>query len=123
MRKVSRYQPRKIPWALLLLSWMGVRCTAQTEGEYARGMAAFRAREYPDAASLFAKAETAAPGTTDALIYEANSLLHLHEFSVAQTARRRDFGRHTDSDEALYFLSFVLHREKKLSERMALNAQ
>jgi tetratricopeptide (TPR) repeat protein len=120
MRKVSRYQPRKIPWALLLLSLMGVRCTAQTEGEYARGMAAFRAREYPDAASLFAKAETAAPGTTDALIYEAKSLVHLQEFSGAETALRRYIGLHTDSDEALYLLGFVLHRENKASESLEI---
>ena len=120
MREHSNDRSRKLPRALLLILLMPVRCVAQTDGEYARGTAAFRAEEYADAASLFAKAETAAPGTTDALIYEAKSLVHPQKFSDAEGALRRHVSLHTDSDEALYLLGFVLHRENKASESLEI---
>ena len=91
---------------------------AQTDSEYARGVAAFRAGDYASAADLFAKAETVAPGTTDALIYQAKSHINLQNFSASESVLRRYITLHKDSDEALYLLGFVLHRENKASESL-----
>jgi tetratricopeptide (TPR) repeat protein len=93
-------------------------CEAQTGSEYARGVAAFRAGEYSAAADFFAQAETAAPGTTDALVYQAKALVHLQSFSASESALRRYVALHTDSNEALYLLGFVLHRENKVEESL-----
>lgn len=120
MRKLSSYRSRKLPWALLLLSLMGVRGAAQTESEYLRGMAAYRAGDYASAADLFARAEMAAPGTTDALIYQAKSLIHLSNFSSSESALRHYIAFHTGSDEALYLLGYVLHRKNKASESLEI---
>jgi len=95
-------------------------CAPQTDSEYARGVAAFRAGDYASAADLFAKAEMAAPGTTDALIYQAKSHIHLQNFSSSESALRRYIALHKDSDEALYLLGFVLHRENKASESLEI---
>jgi len=65
----------------MLLLLVPFICAPQTDSEYARGVAAFRAGDYASAADLFAKAELAAPGTSDALIYQAKSLIHLQNFS------------------------------------------
>jgi tetratricopeptide (TPR) repeat protein len=95
-------------------------CAQQTDSEYARGVAAFRAGDYASAADLFAKADRVAPGTTDALILQAKSLIHLQNFSSSESALRRYIALHTDSDEALYLLGFVLHRENKASESLEI---
>ena len=120
MREPSRDRPRKSRWTLLLLLLLPFRCFAQTENEYARGVAAFRAGDYAVAASLFAVAETSAPGTTDALIYEAKSLVHLQNLSAAEGALRHYLALHANSDEALYLLGFVLHRENNASESLEI---
>ncbi len=118
MREPSIDRSRKLRWILVLLFLIPFRCIAQTDSEYARGVAAFRAGDYASAADLFAKAETASPGTTDALIYRAKSLVHLRDFSSSESALRRYIALHADSDEALYLLGFVLHRENKASESL-----
>ena len=106
--------------ALLLLLLIPLICVAQTGNEYSRGVAAFRAGDYAAAADFFAKAESAAPGTTDALIYQAKSLIHLQNFSSSESALRRYVALHAGSDEALYLLGFVLHRESKASESLEI---
>jgi len=93
---------------------------AQTESEYLRGVAAFRAGDYAAAADCFAQAETAAPGTTDALVYQAKALVHLQDFSASESALHRYVALHTDSNEALYLLGYVLHRENKASESLEI---
>src|SRR5229473_2090341 len=107
-------------WALTLLLLVTFKCAAQADSEYTRGIAAFRAGDYASAADLFAKADSAAPGTTDALIHEAKSLVHLQNFNAAESALRRYLPLHKDSDEALYLLGFVLHRENKASESLEI---
>jgi tetratricopeptide (TPR) repeat protein len=113
-------RPGMLHWTVLLLLVIPFRVGAQTDNEYARGVAAFRAGDYAAAADLFTKAETAAPGTTDALIYGAKSLVHLQKFGAAEDALRRYITLHPDSDEALYLLGFVLQRENKASESLAI---
>ncbi len=106
--------------AAMLLLLIPFICAAQSYSEYARGVAAFRAGDYASAVDLFANADAAAPGTTDALIYEAKSLVHLQNFNAAESALRRYLPLHKDSDEALYLLGFVLHRENKASESLEI---
>jgi tetratricopeptide (TPR) repeat protein len=106
--------------AMVLLLLGPSICEAQTGSEYSRGVAAFRAGEYSAAADLFAQAETATPGTTDALVYQAKALVHLQNFSASESALRRYVALHTDSNEALYLLGFVLHRENKASESLEI---
>jgi tetratricopeptide (TPR) repeat protein len=106
--------------AVLLLLLVPSICVAQTDSAYARGVAAFRAGDYVSAADLFAKAEMAAPGTSDALINQAKSLVHLQNFSSSESALRRYIAMHTNSDDALYLLGFVLHKENKASESLEI---
>jgi tetratricopeptide (TPR) repeat protein len=120
MRGPSSDQPRMLRWTLLLLLLIPSRCAAQRDNEYARGVAAFRSGDYAAAADLFAKAEMVAPGTTDALIYQAKSLIHLSNFSSSDTALRHYIAQHADSDEAFYLLGFVLHRENKPKESLEI---
>jgi Tfp pilus assembly protein PilF len=95
-------------------------CVGQTNSEYARGVAAFRSGDYVAAADLFAKADAAAPGATDALIYQAKSLVHLQNFSSSEIALRHYVALHADSDEALYLLGFVLNRENRPKESLEI---
>jgi tetratricopeptide (TPR) repeat protein len=106
--------------AALLLLLVPLQCSAQSDAEYARGVAAFRSGDYAAAADLFAKAEIAAPGSTDALIYQAKSLVHLQNFGAAESALRRHVALHPDSQEALYLLGFVLHRENKPKDSLEI---
>jgi tetratricopeptide (TPR) repeat protein len=106
--------------ATMLLLLVPVLCAAQTNSDYARGEAAFRAGDYAAAADLFAKADSGAPGATDALIYQAKSLVHLQNFSSSEIALRHYIALHRDSDEALYLLGFVLNRENRPKESLEI---
>lgn len=86
--------------------------------DYDRGVAAFRAGNYARAADLFAKAEPEAPGATDALLYEAKALIHITDFAGAEQALRAYIGLHGNSDDALYLLGFVLHRQDRPRESL-----
>jgi len=120
MRESGSARSGMLCGAVVLLLLVPSICAPQTDSEYARGIAAFRAGDYASAADLFAKAEMAAPGTTDALIYQAKSHIHLQNFSSSESALRRYIALHTDSHEALYLLGFVLHRENKASESLEI---
>jgi Tfp pilus assembly protein PilF len=111
---------RLLRWTVYLILFSPIGAIAQTENEYVRGVAAFRAGDYAAAANLFAKADTAAPGTTDALIYQAKSLVHLQNFSSSESALRHYVALHADSDEALYLLGFVLNRENRPKESLEI---
>lgn len=80
---------------------------------YALGKAAFDAHHFAAAATLFAKAEAAHPGESDALLYEGKSLTNLEKFPAAEQALQRYSTQHPDSADALYMLGFVLNREDK----------
>jgi len=120
MRESSSTRSGILRRAVMLLLLVPFTCAAQTANEYSRGVAAFRAGDYAAAADLFAKADSAAPGTTDALIYQAKSFIHLQNFISSESALRSYVALHADSDEALYLLGFVLHRESKASESLEI---
>jgi len=102
--------------AVLLLG--GLRGFAQSSGAFDRGMAEFRAGNYSSAAVLFADAETASPGATDALLYQAKSLVHIQDSAGAERALRSYVSSHRDSSDALYMLGFVLNRENRPVESL-----
>jgi tetratricopeptide (TPR) repeat protein len=112
------------PTRFLVLSVLCMVCTlesgAQTEGDFARGVAEFRAGNYSSAAELLAHAEAASPGMTDALLYKSKCLVHLSDFPGAELALQRYLASHPDSADALYLLGFVLHRENRPSESLAV---
>lgn len=80
---------------------------------YQQGITAFDAHRYADAVPLFAEAEDAAPGQTDALLYEGKALVNLGRYPAADKALQQYFANHPDSSDALYLLGFVLNREDK----------
>ncbi len=93
---------------------------AQSLSEYDRAVASFAAKDYRSAAAKFAQIETASPGSTDALLYEAKCLIQLQEFPAADAALRGYIGNHPESQDALYLLGFVLHRENKPKESLEI---
>ncbi len=103
---------------LLVFLFCGVTCPAQSSGDFERGISEFKAAHYDVAAALFVKAEEATPGVTDALLYESKACVHLDQFTTAESALRRYLALHADSDEALYLLGYVLHRQGKASESL-----
>jgi Flp pilus assembly protein TadD len=94
--------------------------SAQSEPDFDRGVAEFRARNYSSAVESFARAEAASPGATDALLYKGKSLVHLSDFPGAEQTLRRYLVSHPDSSNALYLLGFVLHRLNRPSESLAV---
>src|SRR6266446_10286763 len=95
-----------------------VASSAQTSGDLALGLSEFSKGNFSSAVSLFARAEEAAPGTTDALLYESKAHIHLEQFTAAETALRRYLLAHAASSDALYLLGYVLHREGKATESL-----
>jgi tetratricopeptide (TPR) repeat protein len=108
---------------VVVLFLCGFRGSAQSSSAFDRGLAEFRAGNYPSAAALFADAEAASPGTTDALVYQAKSLVHLQDFAGAERALRSYVLSHRDSADALYMLGFVLNRENRPAESLASYTQ
>jgi tetratricopeptide (TPR) repeat protein len=108
---------------LLVLSALCAGCAqqslAQTESDFDRGTAQFRAGNYSSAADLLARAEAASPNTTDALLFKAKALVHLSNFPAAEEALHRYLASHSDSSDALYLLGFVLHRQNRPAESLA----
>lgn len=95
-----------------------VSLSAQTESDFDRGIAEFRAGNYLAATDLFARAEASAPGQTDALLYQAKSLVHLQNFTAAEDSLRRYLTSHANSADALYMLGFVLNRQNRPAESL-----
>lgn len=93
---------------------------AQTPDDYATAAAQFHAGEYVDAARLFQKAEAAAPGKTDALLFAAKAFVHLEKYADADHSLHAYLGERPDSPEALYLLGYVLNRENRPAESLAV---
>jgi Flp pilus assembly protein TadD len=109
----------------LVMVWpfLAARGYAQSSSDFDRGLAEFRTGKYSSAAALFAGAEAASPGTTDALLYQAKALVHLQDFAGAEQALRGYVRSHRDSSDALYMLGFVLNRENRPAESLASYTQ
>src|SRR5215472_3914907 len=96
---------------------------AQSNAEFDRALAEFRAGNYSSAADMFARVDAASPGLTDALLYRAKSLVHLEQFTAAEIALRSYLKLHHDSSDALYLLGFVLNRENRPVDSLAVYTQ
>src|SRR5579864_7982223 len=109
----------------LVMVWpvCGIRSFAQSSRDFDHGLAEFRAGNYSSAAALFASAEAASPGTTDALLYQAKALVHLQDFPGADRALRSYVRSHRDSSDALYMLGFVLNRQNRAADSLAVYTQ
>ncbi len=109
----------------LVMVWLfcGLPGSAQSGADFDRGVAEFRAGNYSSAAALFAGAEAASPGATDALLYQAKSLVHLQDFAGAERALHSYVASHRDSSDALYMLGFVLNRQNRPAESLAFYTQ
>jgi tetratricopeptide (TPR) repeat protein len=108
-------------WTLLAL--LCGRSFAQSDSAFEQGLAAFHAGNYSSAAKLFADAETASPGTTDALLYEAKSLAHLQNFPAAEHSLIDYLKTHANSSDGLYMLGFVLNRLNRPADSLATYTQ
>lgn len=97
--------------------------SAQSTSDFDRALAEFRSGSYAHAATMFAAVESAAPGTTDALLYRAKALVHLEDFSKAEQSLRSYLQLHQKSSDALYMLGFVLNRENRPSDSLAIYTQ
>src|SRR5260370_19713429 len=86
---------------------------AQTSGDLALGLSEFSKGNFSSAAALFARAEEAAPGTTDALLYESKAHIHLEQFTAAEAPFRRYLLAHAPSTDPLTFLAYLLHPDAK----------
>jgi tetratricopeptide (TPR) repeat protein len=95
-----------------------ITASSQTSDDLALGLTEFSKGNFSSAAALFARAEEAAPGTTDALLYESKAYIHLEQFTAAEGALRRYLLVHAASGDALYLLGYVLHREGKATESL-----
>ena len=95
----------------------------QTETDFSHGVSEFRAGNYSSAAVLLERAETASPGTTDALLFESKALIHLSNFPAAEHVLQRYLASHAGSSDGLYLLGFVLNRENRPAESLAIYAR
>jgi tetratricopeptide (TPR) repeat protein len=93
---------------------------AQASSSFDRGMSEFRAGNYSSAVTLFAETEAALPGTTDALLYEGKCQVNLKDFAGAESSLRSFIKFHPDSADAMYLLGFVLNRENRAADSLAI---
>ncbi len=106
--------------ASVALLTAGAAASAQPVDAYQEAQAAFAAHQYAEAASLFAKADAATPGKSDALLMEGKSLANMGQFPSAEAALQTYARQHPNSPDAQYMLGFVLNREDKPAD--SLNA-
>jgi tetratricopeptide (TPR) repeat protein len=115
------------PSAEALLAMLCIVCvfqsSAQSSSDFDRALGEFRAGNYAQAATMFAAVESAVPGTTDALLYRAKALVHLEDFSGADQALRSYLQAHRNSSDALYMLGFILNRENRSADSLAIYTQ
>jgi tetratricopeptide (TPR) repeat protein len=119
IERMTPLRQRSLCLAVFLL--LSALCSSpQSPDDYAKAMSEFRAGNYASAAALFAKSETASPGTTDALLFAAKAFVHLNKFAEAETALRSYLVGHADSAEALYLLGYVLHRQNRAADSLEI---
>jgi tetratricopeptide (TPR) repeat protein len=110
--------PRALFIATVILTGT-VSGAAQTPDRLAAGRDEFRAGNFSRAAVLFDEAEAEAPGSTEALLLEGRAYTQLEQYPAAESALRRYLQSHANSDEALYLLGYLLHRQNRAAESLA----
>jgi Tfp pilus assembly protein PilF len=110
-------------WGMICWASGCLVAAAQSNTDFDRALAEFRAGNYAQAAGLFATVESAVPATTDALLYRAKSLVHIEDLAGADQALRAYLQSHRNSSDALYMLGFVLNREDRAADSLATYTQ
>jgi len=117
---------------VLSLSATGTLKAQGQTSTYSRAQQAFAAKDFRTAANLYAEAaeaEAASPSGSryDALLMQAKALIRLSDFTGADPVLRRHIAAiprsSPGSAQALYLLGFVLHRENKPRESLAVYTQ
>jgi tetratricopeptide (TPR) repeat protein len=103
-----------------LLFFLLAPAFGQAGDDYEKAKAAFQNGQYLEAASLFEAVEAAAPGKTDALLYSAKAHIHLQRFGDAERSLRSYLEMNPSSASGYYLLGFVLHRENKPKDSLAM---
>lgn len=99
-------------WALLLLAdpaWL-VAQSPTPSSNYARGVEAFRHKDYTAAAALLADV---GPDSADAALYRGKALANLKRFSEAESSLRLYCAAHPENPEARYLLGYVLFSQNQ----------
>src|SRR5258708_11289802 len=118
-KRESAAEPRiRVLISFLVACVCAIASSAQSSDDLALGLSEFSKGNFTSAAALFARAEEASPGATDALLYESKAYIHLEKFTAAEGALRRYLLVHAASGDALYLLGYVLHREGKATESL-----
>lgn len=121
MIQMPRFRRTFLPFcASGLFLFLPYAVLSQTEDPYAKATTAFQIGDYSTAASLFERAEIQSPAKTDALLFAGKSYAHLQRFAEAESVIRRYLANNPSSADALYLLGFVLHRENKPEDSLAI---
>ncbi len=83
-------------------------------------MVLFQQQRWAECAAAFEKVEKEQPGATDALLYEGKCLINLGHFKDADTIIRSYIAAHPQSEDGAYLVAYVLFREDKPKESLAL---
>ena len=118
-----RYAGGIAPLLILAIGFSATPALAQSNPAFDHALAEFRAGNYSAAADMFARVEAGSPGLTDALLYQAKSLVHVEKFAPADAALRSYLKAHRDSSDALFMLGFVLNRENRPADSLAAYTQ
>jgi tetratricopeptide (TPR) repeat protein len=113
-------------WCCVVLSILCASpIVAQTDAgaDIEKALAEFQAGDYAAAAAMFAHVESATPGKTQALLYEAKCLVHMQDFAGAESALHVYLASYANSSDALYMLGFVLNRENHPAESLNVYTQ
>jgi tetratricopeptide (TPR) repeat protein len=106
--------------AVLLLFAAFAASAERPEDAYNRGAEAFRRNQFEVAADAFAVAAARDPAFRDALILRARALVPLARYLEAEAALRRYLQQHPASADATYLLGFVLFREGRPAQSLAV---
>jgi tetratricopeptide (TPR) repeat protein len=115
-----RHRALFIAGLALAASW---GCPGEEQGAaeaYRKGLDAFRAASYAEAADAMAIADSQAHGFQDALLVRARALIHLDRYREAEASLRQYINVHADAADAKFLLGYVLFREDRPEQSLAI---
>jgi tetratricopeptide (TPR) repeat protein len=106
--------------SLAFVAAQGCRGEEQATVAYQRGVEAFRAGNYAEAADAMMAAQTQAHGFQDALLIRGKALIHLERYRDAEESLQQYIGAHADAADAKFLLGYVLFRENQPAQSLAI---
>jgi tetratricopeptide (TPR) repeat protein len=94
--------------------------SGQPGDAYRQGAEAFAGRDYPKAVERLRKAESEAPGSSDALLLCAKALVHLDRYAEAGQSLRAYITNHPGKADAQFLLGYVLFRQNRPRDSLAV---